>query len=138
MKPSSSPKRTLALIRVAIVAFWAVVVAFSVYVFISDPVENDIYVFFIHDESAFHCPSCGMTRATYCLMLLDFAGALYYHAFFTVAFPITAYCLICLTTYLWAGKRVLPYPKNYRAILWVLFSMWMIFTVIRNFIDCLY
>ncbi len=85
------------LIRVAIVAFWFAVIAFSIYVFLSDPIGNDIYGFFIHDESAFHCPSCGLTRAAYCLMRLDFAGALYYHAYFTVISPVLAYFIICLT-----------------------------------------
>lgn len=126
------------LIRVAIVAFWFAVIAFSIYVFLSDPIGNDIYGFFIHDESAFHCPSCGLTRAAYCLMKLDFAGALYYHAYFTVISPVLAYSFICLTANLWAGKKIVSYPKNYPVILWVTFSLWMIFTVIRNFTDCFY
>ncbi len=126
------------LVRVAIVAFWFAVIAFSIYVFLSDPIENDIYGFFIHDESTFHCPSCGLTRSAYCLMKFDFAGAFYYHAYFTVISPVLAYSLICLTANLWTGKKIVPYPKNYRAILWVTFSLWMIFTVIRNFTDCFY
>ncbi len=131
-------KKKMYIMRGAIVAFWLAAVAFAVYVYIKDPIENNVYGFLIHDESLFHCPSCGLTRAVYSLMRFDIASAFYYHAYFTVTSPIWAYTLVCLTVNLWNGKRVIPYPSWYKIALWVLFGLFMAFTVFRNFVGFVY
>lgn len=125
-------------IRVAISIFYLFAAAFMVYVALKNPIENNVYGFFLHDERYFHCPSCGATRAFYCLLKFDFKSAFYYHAFFTVFSPVLAYVAVCLTVNLWCGKKIIPYPGHYSAYLYALLGLWMIFTVIRNFTDVVY
>ena len=130
-------KKTV-LMRCAIVCFWIFTVAFAVYVYISNPLENNVYGVIIHDESIFHCPSCGITRAVYSIMKLDFGSAFYYHAFLIVFAPVFGYILICLTVNLWAKKAIIPYPRKYYVYLWVFFGLWMLFSIFRNFVDFIY
>ena len=110
-------KKAIYILHGAIVAFWLAAVAFAIYVYVKNPIENNVYGFLIHDESLFHCPSCGLTRAVYSLMRFDIASAFYYHAYFTVTSPVWAYTLVCLTANLWKGKRVIPYPSWYKIAL---------------------
>lgn len=125
-------------VRVAIAAFWTFALAFAVFVYLHNPIENDIYGFAVHNEALFHCPSCGLTRAAYSLMRFDFAAAFYYHAYFTVTFPLWAYAAVTLGVNLFVGKKVVPYPKRYAVFLWIAFALWMIFTVFRNFTAVIY
>lgn len=134
----SGTRLKIVTVRVTIVLFWTAALAFALYICFKNPVQNDVYGFIVHDESLFHCPSCGLTRAVYSLLRLDFASAFYYHAFFTVTFPLWAYAALALSVNLFAAKKVVPYPKCYRAILWTAFGLWMVFTFLRNFTSVIY
>ena len=122
----------LTLVRTAIIIFYAVCLLLLIYVITKNPLKNDVYAFKFHDSTVFCCPSCGLTRAVYCLFTLKIKQAFYYHAFFTVFSPIIGYIILTLTVNLFAGKKIIPYPKRYSIYLWVLFGLWMVFTVIRN------
>ena len=105
----------LKLIRLAIIGFYLACILFFIYVMVKNPLEKDIYHILGHvvEMKDFHCPSCGLTRAVYCLATFQFGQAFYYHAFFTVTSPILAYIFLTLTVNLFAGKKIIPYPKRY-------------------------
>lgn len=125
-------------LRAAIIAFFAACIFFIAYVLIKNPFENDLYAGFSHDKTLFHCPSCGATRALYCFFTLNFKGAFYYHAYFTVLSPVFLYIIITLGVNLFFQKRIIPYPKRFAIYLYALLILLIIFTVIRNFTTVIY
>lgn len=126
------------LLRAAIIAFYAACIFFTVYVLTANPLINDIYGGFSHDKRFFHCPTCGATRAIYCLLKFDFKGAFYYHAYFTVLSPIFAYILLTLTVNLFFERKIIPYPKHFAAYLYTFFALLIIFTIARNLTSSIY
>lgn len=129
----------LKLIRLTIIGFYLVCILFFVYVMVKKPLENDIYHLFGHVvEIGFHCPSCGLTRAVYCIATFQFGKAFYYHAFFTSTLPILGYIFLTLTVNLFMGKKIIPYPKNYSVYLYVYFGLYIAFAVLRNFTSVIY
>lgn len=131
-------KKDLKRVRAAIILFYAVCTLFFVYVMVSNPLKRNIYGWLMHDPSKFHCPSCGLTRAVYCLATFDFKHAFYYHALFTVLSPVLAYIVLTLTVNLFAGRKIIPYPKHYPVYLWIIFGLYIAFGVLRNFTDVVY
>ena len=99
-------KKTLTLVRTAIIFFYAVCLLLLIYVIIKNPLKNDVYAFKFHDSTVFCCPSCGLTRAVYCLFTLRIKQAFYYHAFFTLFSPVIAYIALTLTINLFASKKI--------------------------------
>lgn len=130
--------KNLAARRIAIVLFYALSLFLFVYVMLANPLQNDVFGIFVHDASIFHCPSCGATRAVYCFFRLDFKQAFYYHAYFTVISPVIAYIILCVTVNGFFNKKIIPYPKHYAACLYVLFALWMAFSVARNFTNIIF
>ena len=130
--------KKLAIIRCAIIAFYCFCIAFAIYLYFANPIENDIYCFLVHKEMAIHCPSCGLTRAVYLLMKFDFKSAFYYHAFFVCTLPLLAYIILTLTVNLFANKKIMPYPKRYSIILYAYLFAFIAFSVIRNFTSVIY
>lgn len=130
-------KKTIA-IRCGIIFFYCLCLFFVVYLYFSNPLEENIYGFLIHQKSLIHCPSCGLTRSIYLLMHFDFKGAFYYHAFFVCTFPILGYIILTLTVNLFAGKKIIPYPKRYSLFLYAYLFALIAFTVIRNFTAVIY
>ncbi len=129
----------LKLIRLTIIGFYLVCILFFVYVIVKKPLENDIYHLLGHVvEIGFHCPSCGLTRAVYCIATFQFGKAFYYHAFFTSTLPILGYIFLTLTVNLFMGKKIIPYPKNYSVYLYVYFGLYIAFAVLRNFTSVIY
>ena len=130
----------LKLIRLAIIGFYLSCILFFIYVMVKNPLEKDIYHILGHvvEMKDFHCPSCGLTRAVYCLATFQFGKAFYYHAFFTVTSPILAYIFLTLTVNLFAGKKIIPYPKRYPIYLYLYLGLYLTFAVLRNFTDIIY
>jgi len=124
--------------KAAVIAFYLFAAIFLIYLFLKNPLKNNVYGIFIHNEKYFHCPSCGATRALYCFLKADFKSAFYYHAFFTVLSPVILYMLVCFTVNLWAGRKIIPYPKHYAVYLYILLGLWMAFTLIRNLTTVIY
>ncbi len=129
----------LKLTRFAIIAFYSACLIFFIYVMVNNPLENDIYHIMGHfTESDFHCPSCGLTRAVYCIATFQFGKAFYYHAFFTSTLPILGYIFLTLTVNLFMGKKIIPYPKKYPVYLYVYLGLYIAFAVLRNFTSVIY
>ncbi len=130
--------KKLFLVRTAIIAFYAVCIIFTVIILVKNPFTNNIYGVLSHDKSLFHCPTCGFTRAVYCLFTLQLKKAFYYHAFFITLFPVLLYLVLTLSVNLFFNKKILPYPKKYSIYLYVLFGLLIAFTVLRNFTSVIY
>lgn len=130
--------KNLKIVRAVIIFFYTACLLFFIYIFIKNPLENDIYHFFGHDASVYHCPSCGLTRAVYCLATFQFKKAFYYHAFFVSTLPFLVYVMLTLTVNLFMGKKIIPYPKRYPIFLYVYFGLYILFAILRNFTTVIY
>lgn len=126
------------IMRAGIVIFYSACILFLIYLLIKNPLKGNFYHFFGHDSEIFRCPSCGLTRAVYCLFTFQFKKAFYYHAFFVVTMPFLIYIILTLTVNLYAGKKIIPYPKNYAVYLYVYFGLYLAFAILRNFTDLIY
>lgn len=125
--------------RTAIIAFIAVCLVFAGYIYFFNPLENDLYGgILFHSKTKFHCPSCGLTRAVYCLMKFDFKLAFYYHAFFVCTLPFLAYLLLTLCVNLFFNKKIIPYPKHYQIYLYAYLGLYVAFAIFRNFTTAIY
>jgi hypothetical protein len=90
-------------------------------------------------EDKISCPTAfSETSAINCLATFKFGQAFYYHAFFTVTSPILAYIFLTLTVNLYAGKKIIPYPKRYSIYLYVYLGLYLAFAVFRNFTSIIY
>lgn len=125
-------------VRTAVILFYAVCIIFSIVLLIENPLKNDFYGNLIHDESLFHCPSCGLTRAWYCLMTFKFKEAFYYHAYFTILLPVILYIVLTTSVNVFFNKKIIPYPKRYSIFLYALFGILIAFTIFRNFTSVIY
>ena len=130
--------KKLIFLRTAIITFYAVCLIFTAYILIKNPFDSDFYGIMAHDKNLFHCPSCGLTRAIYCLLTFNFKDAFYYHAYFTLFFPIIIYTVLTISVNLFFNKKVLPYPRRYPVFLYTLFGILIFFTVLRNFVSVIY
>lgn len=131
--------KKLTLIRASIIVFYSACLTIFIYVMVKKPLENDIYHLLGHVvEIGFHCPSCGLTRAVYCIATFQLGKAFYYHAFFTSTLPILGYIFLTLTVNLFMGKKIIPYPKKYPVYLYVYFGLYIAFAVLRNFTSVIY
>lgn len=130
-------KKTV-LVRAAVICVSAACLIFLTVLFFSDPINKDFYGVFVHSQGAFHCPACGLTRAVYCAMHLDFRSAFYYHAYFTALFPVLTYIAVCLAVNLFFGRKIVPYPKNAAVGLYTLLALLVVFTIVRNFSSAIY
>ena len=130
--------KRLKLVRASIILFYIACILFLIYLLIKNPVENDVYYFLCHDANVFHCPSCGLTRAVYCLATFQFGKAFYYHAFFVSTLPFLGYALLTLTVNLFADRKIIPYPKKFAIYLYVYLGLYLAFAIIRNFTDLIY
>lgn len=130
--------KKLTIMRAGIILFYSACLLFFIFVLLKNPLENDIYHFFGHDATVYHCPSCGLTRAVYCLVTFQFGKAFYYHAFFVCTLPVLGYIFLTLTVNLFMGKRVIPYPKKYAVYLYVYLGLYIAFAIFRNFVSFIY
>jgi len=130
--------KKITLIRVLVIALALFCVGVAVLILVTNPLENDLYKGLGHNKEFFHCPTCGLTRAIYCLLTLRLKDAFYYHAFFTVTFPFLAYLVLTLFVNLFFAKKILPYPKKYSIYLYTYFALFMLFSIVRNFTTIIY
>ncbi|GAA4659929.1 DUF2752 domain-containing protein [Gordonia humi] len=77
------------------------------------------------------CPGCGVSRAVYCLLHGDVAGALRFNAVAVVGLVLMAVAFVTYTVGLWRGRRVRSW-QHWRytpTAVMVVIGVW---TVIRN------
>jgi hypothetical protein len=72
--------------------------------------------------TGFPCPGCGMTRACWCLLKLDFAGAFYFHPLSFLLASVVVLVLANEVGELWFRKKM-----SYH---WVIENKWMIISII--------
>ena len=85
-----------------------------------------------YEASGFYCPGCGMTRAAYSLLQLDFYQAIRYNAFSIVAIPLIGLYILG-GIYAWLfNKTNFMYDKIPGAI-WIIFIVaLLLYGVMRN------
>lgn len=110
----------------------AAVLAFTVYVYFSDPFagEGSVTLCAFHAITGLDCPGCGMTRAAWLLMHGKPLQSLQQNPFLFVIF-IAAYMLLAEASPYMIGKQ-LPQITIPNWILIVLCVLVMIHTVVRN------
>ena len=70
------------------------------------------------------CPGCGMSRAAFALLRLDFAAAFRYHPMIFVLSPVVLYVLF--------GKKPLLRTKTReRVLLWGTMALWAVVWIVR-------
>ena len=117
----------------AIITPIAVITAMFLYSYIARPFSSSGEFCWIKRRLKIECPSCGLTRAIWCLMHGDWVKGFYYHALFTVGFiPLTVYFTGLGVNYA-IGKKVLPFPKYRWVYFYIILGVTIIFSVVRNF-----
>lgn len=125
-------------VRILTLTVAVIVLSVIAFVIISNPVEVKLLPCLIHSKFNVKCPSCGLTRAVYCVMTLKLGQAFYYNAYLTLLSPLVAYLCVAFLVNGVVGRRIVPLPK-FRWWMLVAFLVGLIaFTVLRNFISCIY
>lgn len=108
------------------------------YAYFSKPFQQEGIFCLLNEKTGIRCPTCGITRAIYSILVGRWGDAFYYHALFTVGFiPLTA----ILT--LWGIRVCLPQAriKNFK-FRWIYFylilAVVLLFTAIRNVTNLIY
>lgn len=102
------------------------------YALIADPFSTDGKFCNFIGITGWCCPSCGLTRAVWCILFGRWKDAFYYHALFTVGFIPFFTCLTGMGINFYLGKRVLPLPKYRWIYFYITLSSLIFFTIIRN------
>ena len=115
----------------AIIIPIAVITAMFLYSYIARPFSSSGEFCWIKRRFKIECPSCGLTRAIWCLMHGDWAKGFYYHALFTVGFiPFTLILTAMGINYALANRLAI---LKYRWIYFYLaLAVLLAFTVYRN------
>jgi hypothetical protein len=77
------------------------------------------------------CPGCGGTRMFYCLLHLNFSGAVHYNAVALAAMPLFAWAFVAWIVGRWRGRPVRTF-LNWRWTPWIIGIVMAAWTVIRN------
>ena len=118
--------------RITVVSVFATLIAISVVLYFTDPVNEPFYSCPFHEHLHILCPTCGFTRMAYSMLHLDFAAAFHYNAFFTVASIPLAYVYGAFSLNIYFDRKILPLPFfKLRFVLIPLFLL-LLFTVLRN------
>jgi len=101
----------------------------SVYFYLGTRINFSIPCLF-HSFTHLYCPGCGMTRAVFSLISLDFVQAFFYNPFVYVLVFIIFYSFGMELYYLVKKKmKNVVYPKK---LMYVLLVLLLIFGVLRN------
>lgn len=104
-----------------------------IYLYFHSPYEQTVTVCLFYRLTGFKCPGCGMTRALYCLLHLDFKGVFRENPFLLVL-PFAAY-LALSELFQATGLRIrLPVPRIPLPVLYTLLAVWVLYGFGRNFV----
>ena len=114
------------------------VTALCLYSLINKPFEAKEIFCFANRVTGIKCPSCGVTRAVWCMLHGDFKTAFYYNALFTVGI-IPSLIFTTLSSVNYCLENKLAYlPKYGWKYFYTALLVVIAFTVIRNFIPYIY
>ncbi|MBE5742286.1 MAG: DUF2752 domain-containing protein [Clostridiales bacterium] len=114
------------------------VTAIFIYSLLATPFSSKEIFCFTNRVSGIKCPSCGLTRAVWCILHWQWEKAFYYHALFTVGIIPFTLCLTGMGVNFYLGKRVLPLPKYRWIYFYLTLGALVVFTVIRNLTPIIY
>ncbi len=103
-----------------------------------NPTENTLLPCALNKTFGIHCATCGATRAVYYFFTFQFKKAFYYHAYFVTLSPLLAYIITGFCVNVFAGKKVVPFPKPRWYYLVAFFAGLLCFGVLRNFTMVIY
>ena len=104
------------------------------YAYLAKPFSSTKEFCSVFKNTGICCPSCGITRAAYCILQGDFKKAFYFHALFTVGIIPFSLTLTGMGVNFYMDKKVLPLPKYRWIYFYVCLCIVILFTVIRNFV----
>lgn len=122
------------LLAVIILAF-VVCVAGLVFIYNTSPYEHALLRCPIYAVTGLKCPGCGLTRALYCLLHLDFADMLHENPFILIV-PYAAYLAIAELLALCTPLH-LPRPVPPAWVLYTVLGAWLLYGIGRNFVPFL-
>ena len=108
-------------------------------------ISASIFVYFINPEktqfstcislSVFHvyCPACGMTRAAYYIMHLNFIQAFYYNQFLVITLPFFVYIYVADAVNTFFDKKIIPLFKFNKKLAYVIIAVFVLYGILRNF-----
>ena len=117
----------------AVIAPILITVAVLVYAYLAKPFSSTKEFCSVFKNTGICCPSCGITRAAYCILNGEFKKAFYFNALFTVGIFPFSLILTGMGVNFYIGKRALPLPKYRWIYFYVCLFVVVLFTVIRNF-----
>lgn len=115
-----------------------ILAAAFVYSFLANPFNSSEIFCSALAKTGIKCPTCGLTRAIYSIIIGDFKTAFYYHALFTVGFIPLTVALTGMGLNFYLGKRILPLPKYRWTYFYILLAVVILFTVARNLTNLIY
>ena len=85
-----------------------------------------------YELSGLYCPGCGMTRAAFSLLKLDFYQAIRYNAFSIVILPLILLYIIG-GVYAWLFNKPNFIDKKIPGVIWIIFIIaLLLYGVLRN------
>lgn len=118
---------------VFLAAAFAAALIFLVILFFRSPYEHEVTICVFHKLTRLRCPGCGMTRALYHVLHLNFPAALRENAFVFVL-PVPVYmALVEMLRHAFPKLRLrqLPVPNW---LLWTVLGLWVAYGLGRNFV----
>ena len=110
-------------------ARWAIILIIAYFAFLKNYLYTMCPVVLL---TGFPCPGCGMTRAMFKVLRLDFAGAWQMHPFI---YPIgILFLMFCISRYFMNGKYM-KYVKGFMILIAVLMVVFYVYRMITMFPD---
>lgn len=126
MRATAKIKKAFQLIWLDIKALWLFVVCVAIYICIANFVFETMCPFAI--VTGLPCPGCGLTRAAFCVLRLDFAGAFEMHAFIYPCIVIAVICFI--NRYFLEKKNFMPMGLIITVgCIMIIYWIWRLFTI---------
>lgn len=122
----------------AVVCPALVITAICLYAIVNKPFEKEEVFCFSNRVVGIKCPSCGVTRAVWCVLHGEIKEAFYYNALFTVGIiPTFVFTTLASVNYR-LGNKVKYLPKYRWKYFYTALIIIVIFTIVRNFTFYIY
>jgi hypothetical protein len=79
------------------------------------------------------CSACGITRAAYNLLHLNFAAAFNFNQFFVVSLPLYLYIYVAIAAKVFLNAKIYPRRKTIIIFFIIYFSLFLLYGIMRNF-----
>jgi hypothetical protein len=117
--------------RIYFVIFTLLIICALIYLYFSQPSEEIV----CPSRKLFNifCSACGITRATYSLLHLNFAAAFNFNQFFVISLPLYLYIYVAIAVKVFLESKIYPRRKTIIIFFIIYFSLFLLYGVMRNF-----